>query len=83
MNVNEAAKTLGYPVDEAISDAARWIEGQTMYGGMRGWRPACAVLACEVQLLRLKLRAALDAEERAWERLCAIEDANQQPNARV
>ena len=52
MNRNEASEALAYPVDEAIADAARWIEGVTMYGGMRGWRAACAVLAAEVQLLR-------------------------------
>jgi len=54
-DMNEAEEALGYPVAEALADVAGWIEGATMYGGMRGWRPACAVLACEVQRLQAEV----------------------------
>ena len=67
--MNDAAEALGYPVNEAIADAARWIEGVTMYGGMRGWRPACAVLACEVQQLRAENNRLMEICQNTHDRL--------------
>ena len=49
--MNNAEESLGYPLDEALADADRWVDGSTMYHGIRGWRPACAVLACEVRAI--------------------------------
>lgn len=66
MNRNEASEALAYPVDEAVADAARWIEGVTMYGGMRGWRAACAVLAAEVQVLRAAIDEAMILDPEVW-----------------
>ena len=60
--MNKAEESLGYPLEEVLADVERWVEGSTMYHGIRGWRPACAVLACEVE----RLRKVLNHVVRVW-----------------
>lgn len=69
MQPNEPADALGYPVSEAMEDAHRWIDGVCMYAGLRGWRPALAVLAAEVARLQVERGRLLDLCTNAHDRL--------------
>ena len=71
--MNKAEESLGYPLEEVLADVERWVEGSTMYHGVRGWRPACAVLACEVE----RLRKALNYVVRVW----VVDDDTYDPEA--